>query len=126
MLVVSSAFGLLALGFASLGIYGIVAHGVSQRLRELGVRIALGATPMDVTRIVLGYAVRLLAFGTALGITIAWALTRHMEGLLFRVTPTDLATYATSIGVLAVVALLACSIPLARALRLDVAVLFRN
>jgi putative ABC transport system permease protein len=126
MLVVSSTFGLLALGFASLGIYGIVAHGVSQRLRELGVRIALGATPMDVTRIVLGYAVRLLAFGTALGITIAWALTRHMEGLLFRVTPTDLVTYAASIGVLAVVALLACSIPLARALRLDVAVLFRN
>jgi putative ABC transport system permease protein len=106
--IVATVFGTLALLFATIGIYGVVAHNVSQRLREIGIRVALGADRRDVLRVVLGYAGRLLINGLALGLTAAWA-----------------ATYATAALTLVAAALLACALPLRRALRLDPVVLFR-
>ena len=98
LLIVATVFGSLALTFATIGIYGVVAHNVTQRLREIGIRVALGATSRDVIRIVVGYGMRLLGSGLALGITAAWAATRGMSALLFATTPTDAFTYASVIA----------------------------
>jgi ABC-type antimicrobial peptide transport system permease subunit len=126
MLLISSLFGGLALTFAVIGIYGIVSHTMSQRNRELGIRIALGATRSDVVRVVMGYGVRLLVGGLALGLTIAWAATRGLQAQLWGVTATDVTTYALSVFVLSTAVLTACLLPLRRALRFDPVILFRD
>jgi ABC-type antimicrobial peptide transport system permease subunit len=125
LVIVATVFGTLALTFATIGIYGVVAHNVTQRLREIGIRVALGATGPDVIRIVVGYGMRLLAGGLALGVTAAWAATRGMGALLFATRPTDVFTYAGVIATLVIAALLACALPLKRALRFDPLVLFK-
>jgi putative ABC transport system permease protein len=125
LVIVATVFGTLALTFATIGIYGVVAHNVSQRLREIGIRVALGATAHDVTRVVLGYGIRLLLSGLALGVTTAWAATRGMGALLFATTPTDAFTYAAAIVLLVAAMLLACALPLRRAVRFDPIVLFK-
>jgi predicted permease len=125
LLIVATVFGTLALAFATIGIYGVVAHNVTERLREIGIRVALGAARADVVRIVIGYAVRLLVFGLALGLTAAWAATRGMGALLFATKPLDLFTYTGVIATLAIAALAACVLPLGRALRIDPVVLFK-
>ena len=125
LVIVAAVFGTLALIFVTVGIYGVVAHSVGQRLREIGIRVALGADRRDVARVVLGYATRLLLNGLALGVTAAWATTRGMRSLLFATTPTDPPTYAWAIVTLVLAALLACALPLRRALRLDPVVLFK-
>jgi putative ABC transport system permease protein len=125
LLIVATIFGTLALSFATIGIYGVVAHNVTQRLREIGIRVALGAARADVVRIVMGYGLRLLLGGLALGVTAAWAATRGMKALLFATTPLDPITYAAVIATLTVAALLACALPLRRALRFDPVVLFK-
>jgi ABC-type antimicrobial peptide transport system permease subunit len=122
---VASIFGALALTFATIGIYGVVAHNVRERLREIGIRIALGAGRGDVGRMVAGYAFRLLASGLGLGLTAAWAATRSMRALLFGVTPTDTVTYLIVVAVLAVAALTACAGPFRRAIRFDPVVIFK-
>jgi len=125
LLIVTTVFGTLALTFATIGIYGVVAHNVTQRLREIGIRVALGAARRDVIGIVMGDGFRLLASGLALGVTAAWAATRGMRALLFATTPTDPFTYASVMLILAGAALLACALSLRRALRFDPAVLFK-
>ncbi len=125
MLLVSILFGGLALTFAVIGIYGVVSHTISQRIREIGIRMALGAGRADVVRVVMGYALRLLAAGLALGLTAAWAITRGLQPQLSGVTVTDSATYVTAVVVLSSAVLAACLLPLRRALRFDPVTLFR-
>jgi predicted permease len=125
MLVVASAFGVLALLFVTIGIYGVFAHNVSERLREIGIRIALGAARGDIVRLLMAHGGRLIGFGLALGLTSAWALTRGMQALLFQVNATDAATYAGAVAVLIAAAVAACLLPLRRAARFDPLTLFK-
>jgi predicted permease len=112
-------FAALALVLAAVGLYGVTAYAVAQRTRELGIRLALGAQPGDVLRIVLGQGARLVAIGLAIGTLASLALTRLMTTLLFGIGSRDPITFG-SVGVLlAIVSLLACYIPARRAMRVD-------
>ncbi len=114
-----SAFAVLALVLASVGIYGIVSYSVSQRTHEIGIRMALGARRSDVLRLVMRNGIILAVAGIALGIGGAFALTRFMTALLFGVRPTDIRTFVfVSLGLL-VVAVVACLIPARRATKVD-------
>jgi predicted permease len=116
---VSSAFGLLALVLAAVGLSGLVAYMTTQRTQEIGIRMALGAGRRDVRRLVLGHTVRLVALGAALGIPAALALAQLLSALLYQVGPYDPVVFALSLGVLACVALLAGYLPAQRAARVD-------
>jgi predicted permease len=113
------AFASVSLALASIGLYGVMAYGVTQRTREFGIRIALGAAPRDVTRLVLTQAGALAISGTAIGLAAAWLATRALQSLLFNVGAGDLTSFAMSAGVLGVVALIASYIPARRAARVD-------
>jgi putative ABC transport system permease protein len=118
-------FALVALTLAAVGIYGVLAHTVSQRTHEIGVRLALGARASDVLWLVVGHAMALAGAGLALGFAGAYALTGVMRALLFDVTPTDPVTFASVAAVLGVVALTASAIPALRAVRTDPVVALR-
>jgi ABC-type antimicrobial peptide transport system permease subunit len=104
---------------AAIGIYGVVSFWVSQRTRELGIRIALGATGGAVQRMVLGHGIILAAAGVAIGVAGALALTRLLRSLLFGVSATDPLTFVGVAAVLAVVAIVASYVPARRAARVD-------
>jgi predicted permease len=112
-------FAASALLLAALGVFGVLSYAVSRRSREIGVRVALGARPGDVLRMVLGQALRLAALGLLLGAVAAAALSRALVSLLFELSPTDPATFAAVALVLAGAALLAATLPARRAARLD-------
>jgi predicted permease len=118
-------FAALALVLAAVGIYGMMAYRVGQRMHEIGIHIALGAQRRDVLRLVLGDGAKLACFGIAIGIAGAIALTRLMTSLLFEVKPTDPETFAVVAIVLAIVALAACYVPTRRAMRVDPMVALR-
>jgi len=118
-------FAALALVLAAVGIYGMMAYRVSQRMHEIGIHIALGAQRRDVLRLVLGDGAKLAFLGIAIGIAGAIALTRLMTSLLFEVKPTDPETFAVVAIVLAIVALAACYLPARRAVRADPMVALR-
>ena len=108
-------FSALALALAAIGIYGVVAYGVSQQTREFGVRLALGATPRDLLSGVLRRAGLMIAVGIALGVGGALGLSRLMGSLLYGVTPTDPVTYAGAAALLLATGLAACTVPAWRA-----------
>jgi putative ABC transport system permease protein len=114
-----ATFSGIALFLAAIGIYGVMAYSVAQRTQEIGVRMALGARPLHVLRLVIGQSLGMLFIGTVIGLAGAFALTRLMRTLLFEVTATDPLTYVSVIGLLIVVALLACYIPARRAAKVD-------
>ena len=114
-----SAFALVALLLALVGIYGVTAYHVTQRTHEIGVRMALGAQRQDVLRMILGQSLRLTAGGLAVGLVLALALTRVMSGLLYDVKPNDPLTFAVGALLLAAVATLACYVPARRATKVD-------
>jgi predicted permease len=108
-----------ALGLAALGIFGVMAYAVTRRTREIGIRVALGATPRDVIRWVGRRAARLTLAGLGLGLLGAAGLTRVLGSALFEVSPLDPPVYLTVTGVLALTALLAAWLPASRATRVD-------
>jgi len=112
-------FAVTALALSAIGIYGVMAYFVTQRTREIGVRMALGATERDVVRMVLGQGVRLAAAGVVVGLAGALAITRAIATLLFGIGPRDPWTLAALSAALTAVALLACYIPARRATRVD-------
>jgi putative ABC transport system permease protein len=113
-----SIFGALAMLLAACGIYGVLAYAVTQRQREIGVRIALGAQAGDVLRLVLGQGMRLVLAGIVIGVLVSLALTRVLMSLLYEVRPTDPLTFVAVCLLLAAIALLACWLPAHRATRI--------
>jgi putative ABC transport system permease protein len=114
-----AVFAVLALVLAAVGIYGVMSYGVSQRTHEIGVRMAIGASPSAVMKLVLGEGLRLVVIGLALGVAGAFALTRSLSSLLYGVGAGDPLTFAGVAAVLALVALAACAVPARRAMRVD-------
>jgi predicted permease len=112
-------FAAVALALAAIGLFGVMAYLVSQRTREIGVRLALGADRVDVFRLIVGRGVALASLGAVLGVIGAFWLTRLMENLLFSVSRTDPGTFLTVPAAIVIVAVLACYIPARRAMRVD-------
>jgi len=112
-------FGILALLLAAVGIYGVIAYSVTQRTREIGIRVALGASRSAILRWVLKQGLVLTLAGVVVGLLGALALTRWLRSLLFGIGPTDIVTYGVLAAVLTIVALLACYIPARRATKVD-------
>jgi predicted permease len=117
--VLLGAFGGAALLLAVLGIYGVVSYGVTERTREIGLRMALGARPNDVLGLVVGQGSRLVAAGLAVGLPLAFGLTRLLSTLLFQVGAADPLTYVALVLGLGGIALLACYLPARQASRVD-------
>jgi len=119
-------FAALALVLASLGIYGVLSYAVTQRTREIGVRVALGASTGEVTRMVVGQGIALTALGIALGTGAALAVTQSMTKLLVGVRAADPVIYVAVAALLSIVALVACYVPAARAARVDPMIALRE
>lgn len=118
-------FAAVAFGMALIGIYGVMSHSVSQRIHEIGVRMALGAARRDVVWMILRRGLTLTAIGITLGLGCSLMLTRLLKSLLFEVRPTDPAVFAGAAILFVTVALLACFIPVRRATRVDPMVALR-
>ena len=123
---VFSAFAVVALLLAGLGLYGLVAYSVGRRTREIGVRVAVGARPSDVSRLVLGEGLKLGLFGLALGLAASLGGARLLSKLLFGVGPTDALTLFAASALLIAIALGASALPARRALRVQPAVALRQ
>ena len=118
-LMIFEAFALAALALAAIGMYGVLSGSVTERLRELGVRAALGASPNDIVRMVVGQGMALTVVGIVLGVAGAAAASRMLTTLLFGISPLDAVTYAAVVGVLVGVSAMASALPAIRAARVD-------
>jgi predicted permease len=120
------AFAALALVLAALGIYGVLSYVVSQRTREIGLRMAIGASQWDIVRAILGYSARLTAVGLMIGVAAAIAATRLLSTLLFGISPLDPRTFVAVAALLAAVAMFASYMPTRRAAAVDPLVALRE
>ncbi|MGE5833776.1 MAG: ABC transporter permease [Acidobacteriota bacterium] len=126
VLVLVGLFGLVTLVLAGLGVYGVITLVAAERTAEVGIRLALGASPMQVLSLVIGQAVRLAVTGIAIGAIIAFILTPLLAWQLFDVTPTDPLTYLSVAFTLGITAIFAALVPARRAMRIDPATTLRN
>ncbi len=117
--VLLSSFGLLALLLAAIGIFGVMSYAVTQRTREIGIRMALGAPPGGIFKLVVGQGMKLTALGLTIGLACAFAGTWLMSSFLYGVSALDVVTFSGVSLLLALVALLACYIPGRRATKVD-------
>ena len=121
-----ASFAALALLLAAIGLYGVVSYAVTQRAPEIGIRMALGATPQSVLKLVLGSGLALVSLGLGIGLTASFALVRLLAGFLYGVQPTDAITFAVAPAVSCVVAIAANLIPARRAAKVDPLVALRS
>ncbi len=121
----AAAMGLLGLLLAIVGVYGVVSYAATQRTQELGIRMALGASPRQILALLLKQGVQLVAAGLFFGLVGAWLLTRAMSHMLVGVSPSDPVTYVSVAALLSFITLLACWIPARRAMRVDPMVALR-
>jgi ABC-type antimicrobial peptide transport system permease subunit len=119
-------FAAIALALASVGLYAVIAHSVSQRTQEIGVRMALGASAPNILQMVFVQGMQQFAIGLAVGLSAAFGLTRVLKSLLVQVSPSDPSTFFMISLVLAAAAALGCLIPALRAMRVDPAVALRH
>jgi putative ABC transport system permease protein len=119
-------FGAVALLLSAIGIYGVLAYGVTQRVREFGIRQALGANRQAILSLVLAQGLMRVGIGMALGLAGALALSKYLESMLFGVSSRDVPVFAAVTVVLFAVALLACYLPARRATRIDPMVALRD
>jgi putative ABC transport system permease protein len=112
-------FGVIALTLASLGVYGVMAHSVTQQIPAFGIRIALGATPHDILTLVFSEGMSPVAIGVVVGVAVSLVVNRTLQSELVRVSPTDPITVVVACAVLAISAALGCWIPARRAMRVD-------
>jgi ABC-type antimicrobial peptide transport system permease subunit len=125
-LMVLGTFAVMALALSMIGIYGVISYFVTQRSSEIGIRLALGATPQAIISGILREGGTLALIGLALGTAGAAGLTRLISSLLFGVSPIDVGTFTSAAGLLFALTLVACYIPARRAIRLDPAVALRS
>jgi len=118
-LILFEAFGMVALVLAAVGIYGVLSSSVTEKVREIGIRAALGASPESILTLVLGQGMRLTALGIAIGLAASVAATRAIVSMLFGVSRLDATTYLAVVVTLGAVAMVACGVPAWRAARLD-------
>jgi ABC-type antimicrobial peptide transport system permease subunit len=116
---VSAAVGIVAMLLAAIGLYGLTAYTVTRRTREIGIRIAMGASRADVLRMVLRQGMSLVALGSAIGLILAAASTRALVRLLHGVPPLDPITFAAATLLLGAIGVLACYVPARRAVRIN-------
>jgi putative ABC transport system permease protein len=119
-------FGFVALLLASIGVYGVLAYSVSQRVQEIGVRMALGAERRNVLTLIVGQGLRLAGAGVVLGLVGSWAVTRFVSSVLYNVTPTDPLSFFGVAAFLTLVAVVASYLPARRAMAVDPIVALRN
>ena len=125
-LVMLSLAGGMSLRLGAIGLYGVIAYSVSQRTREIAIRMTLGGQRDDVLRLILGHGTKVALIGVAIGIAAALGLSRFLSGLLFGVKPTDPLTFLVVTVVLVLVSLLACYIPARRATGVDPLIALRS
>ncbi len=121
-----SVFAGVSLLLALIGVYGVMSYTVAQHTREIGIRIALGAQPGTILKLIIGRGLMLVSTGVVIGVLASFGLTRFIENMLFGVTPTDPLTFAMIVVLLGFVALLACLIPATRAMRVNPIVVLRH
>ena len=121
-----SVFAGVSLLLAVIGVYGVMSYTVAQHTREIGIRMALGAQPGAILKLIVGRGLVLVSVGVVAGVLASFGLTRFIEHMLFGVTPTDPLTFAMIVVLLGLVALLACLIPAQRAMRVDPIVVLRS
>jgi len=126
MMTLLSVFGGIALLMAATGLYGVMAYSVTQRTREIGLRMALGAEQKRVLRLVIGQGMVLIASGLVLGLAGAFVLTRLLESQLYETKTTDAPTFVGMSAILAAIALLACYIAARRASRVEPSIALRH
>ena len=119
MATLSTAFGVLAGVLAAIGLYGVVAYSVTRRTKEIGIRMALGATPREMARMVLGDSARVAGIGVGVGTALSLWVARFAQEMLYGVQPSDATTLMLSAAILAAIAFAASWIPARRAARLD-------
>ena len=121
-----TVFAGVSLLLALIGVYGVMSYTVAQHTREIGIRMALGAQPRTILKLIVGRGLVLVSVGAVIGVLASFGLTRFIENMLFGVTPTDPLTFVTIVVLLGLVALLACLVPALRAMRVDPIVVLRH